>query len=89
MSKVLLLLGTILAGMGLLMSLTGVFDTFTQMDTDLIKPLTDNTTGYIASDNTTVPNYNAFDYIIMHNLPYVLYGAAVICIIIGLGKMGG
>jgi len=89
MSKVLLLLGMILASMGLLMSLTGVFDTFTQMDTDLIKPLTDNTTGYIASDNTTVPNYNAFDYIIMHNLPYVLYGAAVICIIIGLGKMGG
>lgn len=87
MGKALLILGAILAGLGLLMMFSNVFDIFTQIDTTLIKPLTDNTIGYIASDNSTVPNYNAFDHIIVHNLPYLLYGSAAICIIIGLGNM--
>ncbi len=89
MGKALLLIGAVLTGIGLLMTFSGVFDTFVDIDTNMIKPLTDCTTGYLASDNSTVPNFNAFDHIIVHNLPYLFYGGAAFCIIIGLGKMGG
>ncbi|MCJ7805216.1 hypothetical protein MUP46_01050 [Patescibacteria group bacterium] len=87
MGKGLLILGAVLTGLGLLMMFSGVFDAYTSIDTLMVKPLTDNTTGYIASDNSTVPNYNSFDHIIVHNLPYLLYGGAAVCIIIGLGNM--
>lgn len=69
------------------MSFSGVFDMFTDIDTAYITPVTSNTTGYTASDNSTVPNFNSFDHIIVHNLPYLLYGGAVVCVIIGLGQM--
>jgi hypothetical protein len=84
----LLLLAATLAGIGLLMMFSGVFDTFVELDTNLITPLTDNTTAYISKEGA-VQNYNAFDRIIVHNLPYLFYGGAAVCIIIGLGKMGG
>jgi len=87
MGKALLLLAAFLTGLGLLMTFSGVFDMFANIDTALIKPLTDNVTGYIASDNSTVPNFNNFDHIIVHNLPYLLYGGAAVCVIIGLGQM--
>ena len=82
-----LLLAAILTGLGLLMTFSGVFDMFKDIDTAYITPVTSGTTGYTASDNSTVPNFNAFDHIIVHNLPYLLYGGACVCVIIGLGQM--
>jgi hypothetical protein len=87
MGKAMLLLAAILTGLGLLMMFSGVFDMFKDIDTAYITPLTSNTTGYTASDNSTVPNYNNFDHIIVHNLPYLMYGGAVVCVIIGLGNI--
>jgi len=89
MGKAMLLLAAILTGLGLLMQFSGVFDMFKDIDTAYITPLTSSPTGYIASDNSTVPNFNNFDHIIVHNLPYLLYGGACVCVVIGLGKMGG
>lgn len=88
MGKAMLLLAAILTGLGLLMQFSGVFDLFKDIDTAYITPITSETTGYTASDNSTVPNYNNFDHLIVHNLPYLLYGGAAICVIFGLGKMG-
>ena len=88
MGKALLLLGAILTGIGLLMMFSGVFDFYKEIDTTMIKPLTDVTSDYTSTEGA-VPNYNNFDHIIVHNLPYLLYGGAVICIIIGLVKMPG
>lgn len=83
-----LLLAAVLVGIGLLMQFSSVFDMFKDIDIAYITPLTSSTAGYTASDNSTVPNYNGFDHIIVHNLPYLMYGGACVCVIIGLGKMG-
>lgn len=86
MGKMLLLLAALLTGIGLLIMFSGVFDMFEDIHDNFILPLTENTTAYTSSEGD-VPNYNSFDHIIMHNLPYLCYGGAMLCIIIGLGQM--
>lgn len=87
MGRGLLLISAILVGLGLLFQFATVFDAYSNIDTNYIAPLTDNTTGYTDNEDNTVPNYNKFDYVIMHNFAYILYGGAVICVIVGLGQM--
>jgi len=87
MGKGLLFIAVILTGMGLLMQFGNVFHIYNDIDTNLITPLTNVTTSYTASDNSSVPNFNGFDHIIMHNLFYILYIGAAICVVIGLGQM--
>jgi hypothetical protein len=87
MGKAMLFIAVILTGMGLLMQFGGVFHIYNDIDTNLITPLTNTTTTYTASDNSTVPNFNGFDHLIMHNLAYLLYIGAVVCVAIGLGQM--
>ena len=87
MNKALILLAAVLTGIGLLMTFSGIFNYYDEIDA-LITPITDNVTPYMSAEGA-VPTYNFFDHLIVHNLPYILYGGAAVCVIFGLGKMGG
>jgi hypothetical protein len=88
MGKMLLLIGVTLAGIGLLMTFSGVFNFHQDFNDTYITPLTDNTTPYMSSEGE-VPNYNQFDHLFMHNLPWLFYIGAAVCFIFGLGNMRG
>jgi len=76
MSKVLLILAILFTGIGLLVFFAPVNDAYNSIATNYIKPITDNTTGYVAAGGTPVPNYNGFDWVVMNNL--WLVGVALI-----------
>ena len=86
MGRALLLIAVVLTGIGFLFVFAPTFNLFNSIDTSLIASVTDNTTSYTTSTGT-VANFNDFEYIIMHNLAYIFFIGAAICIIIGLGKM--
>lgn len=81
-------MAVVCVAIGLLMTFSNINDISKELDTSLVKPLTDNTTGYTTADGL-IPNYNAFDHIIIGNLQYLLYIGAAICVIIGIGKHKG
>jgi len=88
MNRILIVIGAIIVGIGFLLTFPTVFSTYDAMDSNQIQPVTDNTTAYTTSEGT-IPNYNQFEYAIMHNLVYIVFGIGAVCVIIGLGKMGG